>query len=182
MNGDEEHENRRNNLKCNACGTFFSSVFNLSYHEKTSHSTSNNAFESRFKCEQCNKTFCFRARLKKHIRSFHEKEKSHECIICKKKFFTKSHLKTHVRSVHEKLKPYECESCNKTFSTKETKTKHHKNIHEKEKNHFCEFCNKPFSNVSDLRKHELLARSFQCTKLFQKHKNASIHTILNHNT
>ena len=53
-----------------------------------------------FQCDQCNKQYCQKNHLNRHIASVHDKKKS-ECDQCNKQFSDKGSLKRHISAVHE---------------------------------------------------------------------------------
>ena len=77
-------------------------------------------------CKLCNKVFCNKHYLKKHIENVHEKTKI--CLICNKCFLA-SNIVVHLNSAHKKLKLHKCHTCNKTFSRKVILVNHEKQVH-----------------------------------------------------
>ena len=55
-----------------------------------------------FKCEQCDKSFEYQSRLRKHIKIYHDKIRDQICQHCNMAFFTLSHLNRHIKFKHEK--------------------------------------------------------------------------------
>ena len=73
------------------------------------------------------------SKLKRHVESVHEENKSYKCVICDYSCSQKDYLKRHFESVHEGKKPFKCEICKYSCSKKSTMKMHTKSIHEKKK-------------------------------------------------
>jgi len=89
-------------LTCNLCGLLVDSPTRLEFHYRTQHGSStvgggSPAMESRFSCEQCDKTFTVLSNLKRHIKTIHEKEKAYSCEVCNKSFSQHGNMKRHMK-------------------------------------------------------------------------------------
>lgn len=79
-----------------------------------------------FRCDQCEKTFPTRTRLRLH-RETHlarDERTKFECHLCDKSYFKTSHLDLHIDSFHRKLKPYTCKQCGSSFCTEQERDLH----------------------------------------------------------
>ena len=80
-----------------------------------------------YQCEVCEKKFCQKSNLKRHMLT-HTKVKDYECDICKMKFSLKSSLVRHFR-IHLGEKPYGCAECGKLFTVSSNRNKHIRTYH-----------------------------------------------------
>ncbi|KAA8495722.1 Protein glass [Porphyridium purpureum] len=80
-------------------------------------------------CVKCGKHFFRQNELRRHIRTVHEREKTHKCPHCLKLFSQSSHLVTHVRSVHERRMDFPCNICKYRFSVRSNQLKHMRRKH-----------------------------------------------------
>ena len=143
---------------------------------------------SKFKCDNCTKTFNREENLIRHISDVHIKayefacqhcgnlfkRKQHlnvhvldhhspfftnfECHICQKKFRQKQHRDRHIQEVHED-KNFQCVQCKKTFKQKSDRERHMKEVHESSKKNFkCPKCEKTFPRKSNQTRHTKLCR------------------------
>lgn len=76
----------------------------------------------------------------------------HVCDLCGKSYQRKTGLKRHVSTFHKKEKPFSCETCDKKFGRIDSLVKHGL-THTMEKNLICEICSKAFNQSSNLIKH-----------------------------
>lgn len=60
-------------------------------------------YDKKFKCEQCDKSFCQQQNLRRHILIIHENE-TYKCDLCDLAFYTKTYLKTHLKTHQRKNK------------------------------------------------------------------------------
>ncbi|XP_028037766.1 PR domain zinc finger protein 5-like [Bombyx mandarina] len=102
-----------------------------------------------FKCQQCSKEFCGRARLREHQLT-HE-EKSCICNICHKKMANRVCLKMHLR-IHTGECPYTCEHCGEKFRSSSILSTHIQKKHA-EKTVSCPSCDSMFHFVREMRHH-----------------------------
>ncbi|XP_045781041.1 zinc finger protein 141-like isoform X3 [Maniola jurtina] len=76
-----------------------------------------------FTCDICNKNYCHKNSLKRHIGLMHGDGKAYVCGWCDKKYSTQSHLNAHT-VIHTEHKKFSCTTCNSKFSTKRSLTVH----------------------------------------------------------
>lgn len=76
----------------------------------------------------------------------------HICDLCGKSYQRKTGLKRHVLTFHKKERPFSCETCDKKFGRMDSLVKHGL-THTMEKNLICEMCSKAFNQSSNLIKH-----------------------------
>ena len=119
-----------------------------------------------FNCNQCDKTFDKRRKLKYHNNYVHLKKFTHikvkkvvTCKICNKNFDSK-YLKAHQTSVHLGIKSVSCDECGKSFSNKSDLKRHLKNVHLKIKRitkgesiKNCDKCDMSFHTIEKLKTH-----------------------------
>ena len=86
--------------------------------------------EKKFKCEECDKAFPARAKLKDHVIIIHRKIKRFECHICGEKAFTKHGIKKHIER-HGKGEVFKCEHCDFETDMRNQKYKHIASAHKK---------------------------------------------------
>ncbi|XP_075963316.1 uncharacterized protein LOC142967708 [Anarhichas minor] len=136
------------------------------------------AGEKRFRCSECEKTFCNRGNLKRHM-IIHTGEKPFSCSVCKTSFNTSSHLRTHMR-IHTGEKPFSCSVCEKSF-TRSGDLKSHMIIHTVEKPFSCSVCKKSFNHRSNLLSHVIIhtgEKPFSCSvcdKRFMRKADLKVH-------
>ncbi|XP_045781763.1 zinc finger protein 652-like isoform X22 [Maniola jurtina] len=96
---------------CGACGRKFFKKSLVLRHQKFFH-----LGESRYRCEQCDRSFYDKSVLNKHM-IIHKPEKPFICDVCQKGFKAKEHLQRHLM-IHDNVKPYACQMCKKMFVQK----------------------------------------------------------------
>ena len=113
-----KHENIHKGIqyKCTECShvtndksNLLKHMKNIHYKETTKCPTCNKEFKTigsryshdcqRSYCDQCDKNFAFKSKLKEHIKIKHEGY-SYPCLLCNYKAGQKTHLRTHVRLKH----------------------------------------------------------------------------------
>ncbi|KAM7352487.1 uncharacterized protein ACRADG_004981 [Cochliomyia hominivorax] len=113
---------------------------------------SQNKIEQKYKCLECNKTFQFKAWLKKHFNYKHTSLRSFKCAICLKLFRSKQTLEEHQR-VHEKVREHViCRVCGREYSCAKS-LKIHLRLHTQEKPFKCAKCEKTFRTSGHLKQH-----------------------------
>ena len=76
-------------------------------------------------CSLCGKSFRFKAELKRHIRSFHLKERLFKCKECPKAYTDPTPLRHHTNATHGDGSTFSnCAQCKKTFTTKRRYLEH----------------------------------------------------------
>lgn len=129
-------------FECIHCQTSFGTHYHLQRHLKRSHKIYFKKQKKELlllenqishKCQFCDKKFCARSDLQKHINFHHTlMEKQFLCKKCLKRFRTKGNLKEHLQ-VHlkkEERKMYQCSKCcHVSFTLKTSLTRHLKKFH-----------------------------------------------------
>ena len=132
-------------VPCEHCGKEVKQS-NMDMHYKNNHAT------PRYTCNQCGKTFYFKALMVNHIAVMHEGQKNHVCDLCGAKFGIKKSLERHVRCQHEDYRPHICEYCQKAFHTLQ-KLQKHISGHIKDKLYVCPVCEAKFYYQDNVRMH-----------------------------
>ena len=99
-----------------------------------------------YKCDNCNKQFMFRSKLKQH-RCKHILQKLFKCFYggCNRSYKHPQDLKRHT-ATHQQIK-FECEMCDKTFGQKHL-LKHHAAVHTNVMLYHCPICNAGFLSTT----------------------------------
>ena len=125
----------------------------------------NKGSHKKFECDICGKMYANKARVKFHIKNYHQQAtESTVCAQCDGRFATASSLKKHVERVHSQRKELFCtiDGCNSSFYTKKDRTDHMRKKHRLNILH-CENCNKEFAYERNLKRHIL-----RCGKAIKK--------------
>ncbi|ELT99475.1 hypothetical protein CAPTEDRAFT_154004 [Capitella teleta] len=180
------HANGQYRYRCDQCGQFFSSSYNLKGHVISKH-----AKDQAFKCVGCAKEYSYKQskrhrkktnpinlvcsvcgkqcrkpyELRLHMRG-HENDRPFECGVCRKRFVSKCYLNKHTRDVHD-ASHLKCKECCIGFESKEQLREHCENhSHHIQWPYQCSHCDKSFPKRSVLvahqRQHEG-KRHFKCT-------------------
>ncbi|XP_063881682.1 zinc finger protein 347-like [Scylla paramamosain] len=134
--------------------------------------------ESKFECQQCDKTFLSRQGLDYHTLT-HRGVRNYECGECHKKFTTKSHLTRHTLT-HSGVRNYECDECSKKFTTKCHLTRHTL-THSGVRNCECDECGKKFTRKSSLNTHTLTHSGVKNYKCDECQAEPRLHALLTAN-
>ena len=100
-----------------------------------------------FKCDSCDKSFCKKTDLARHIK-LHSADKPHVCDTCDKAFRHKYDLNRHYK-VHTGEKSYSCDMCKRAYCQKKSLIEHMK-AHTGEKSNKSDSCDKSFSDNNSL--------------------------------
>ncbi|XP_045615645.2 uncharacterized protein [Procambarus clarkii] len=144
--------------KCETCGFFCSSPFNLDTHRKK------HLDDRPYRCELCERTFVRRDFLDQHMEQIHKNSKS-KCEVCGKLFSRKDVLKRHL-AVHNN-ETYDCEVCSKKFSRKD-RLASHKKVHKLNCDYKCSLCPASFTRKNILDKHEKVHKTKEQCKVCYK--------------
>ena len=136
------------NHPCPICAKVFKKKFSLNVHINAAHDEEG---KTRYKCDQCNKGFASKDRLKAHFVS-HTDEKRFPCTTCAKKFKTKRDLLNHDK-IHSGVKPFKCSFCGKAFINS-FQLRRHDLIHTGVMDYSCASCGKAFNQKVNLAVHE----------------------------
>ncbi|XP_058824838.1 zinc finger protein 677-like [Topomyia yanbarensis] len=132
--------------KCDLCEKQFSTVANLTKHQKQNHDR-----VRLFKCDICEREFYTVHHMTKHKRT-HFDDRPHICNVCGKGFLENSHLEYHKRT-HTGERPYKCDLCSKQFLRSSHLTQHRRK-HTDGQQHKCELCGRGFSDNTALMRHK----------------------------
>lgn len=137
-----------------------------------------------YECNYCNKRYCYKPYLAKHIKFEHENAEGFRCTFCNKTFYTPSLLQVHLVK-HTQEKNFLCLECGGRFVTK-TSLLYHTRLHTGEKPYQCEHCDEAFISASrrmdHVRRHHMIPslkcdiceRIFKATGSLLKHKKRHI--------
>jgi len=146
--------------------------------------------EENLRCSQCLKKFSNEAKLNRHIKNVHNKERPHQCNQCSKNYSEGYKLTRHIKIVHNKERPYQCNQCLRKFGQSDKLTMHIKIVHNKEKPHACSQpgCAQKFGLKINLKRHMMMVHGFekphqcsQCLKKFMSRTVLTVHIDIVHN-
>lgn len=115
----------------------------------------NKGTQRRFSCDVCGKEYANKARVKFHLKNFHqEATNSTVCGICDGRYSTPTSLRKHVERVHTRKRDVLCtkEGCNMSFFTNKDRADHLRNKHRVNMLK-CENCRKEFAYKRNLKRH-----------------------------
>ena len=145
--------------ECKVCHQTFPGPNTLRSH-MLSHSS-----ESKYSCEICGKVYKYRAGLKIHKDTAHNKnqeKKLYTCEVCGIVYAKKGSLNHHIIMTNHTgvnqiaaLKwAKKCNHCGKMFGCNRKLQRHISQVHVRDKQLVCQFCGKCFSDPSNLRQHK----------------------------
>ena len=109
---------------CTLCDTLFDQSYLLKLHLKKAHNVTDHVpgqIKAKHKCKLCDKVYCRKESVRRHIREDHEGRKpakngeTFQCQQCDKAYDRKDTLRRHVRIVHEAAQAGYCDSCDGAF-------------------------------------------------------------------
>ncbi|PSN53365.1 hypothetical protein C0J52_03806 [Blattella germanica] len=103
-------------------------------------------------CAHCNKEFNTKAKLKQHLYSHAQENKSFICEYCGKGFPFNQKLKIHLLTHGEGETMFECKECGKKLGTKGSYELHCSS--HAEASYLCEICGKSLKYIRSLRVHQ----------------------------
>nr|XP_045599641.1 protein suppressor of hairy wing-like isoform X1 [Procambarus clarkii] len=164
--------------KCNICTSSFKYFYLLTRHIKACHeSKPAPPPKRRYKCGECEREYCAKSRLEKHINHVHAnpERRVFHCTLCNLTFSSSSRRVRHYRSVHRDRNAPHCSECTMYFETVEDL-----NIHRQEHKMNCAVCNKSFLRRDSLREHLLIHNGPKlpcpyCSKTFTQNSNLKRH-------
>ena len=104
------------------------------------------------RCEECNKHFSSKSKLKEHFRNVHKDPE--ECEICAKWFSSKKAKARHMKRSHDQ-ETFMCPYCPKSFTRKDNVSRHIETVHRTIPTITCKKCGYKFSRTDLLLKHML---------------------------
>ena len=120
-------------------------------HMQSSHGEEKDSV-TRFKCEQCDKIFDRKDRLKVHGIK-HSQEKNYLCTLCPKRFKNMDSLRLHKKR-HNGDEDFKCEHCEKRYVASSLLKAHIRDKHEISPEMFtCDHCKKEFNKKAKLKIH-----------------------------
>lgn len=165
--------------KCDLCGKVYKKLNSLKVHIRNTHQEKDPTKPNQRSgpCTICNKTFCDKFRLKRHMMC-HSGDRPFACTLCDKRFLDNSKLKYHMATTHSDARPHKCCECGKTFALKQILKAHLRVVHNHLKvtntkddtpaefvPYICDICGKSFKSSVYLRSHEVVhseKRDFFC--------------------
>ena len=109
---------------CTLCDTMFDQSYLLKLHLKKAHNVTDHVpgqVRPKHKCKLCDKVYCRKESVRRHIREDHEGRKqaqsgeTYKCQQCDKVYGRKDALRRHVRLIHEAVQAGYCDSCDGAF-------------------------------------------------------------------
>lgn len=137
------------NYVCEICGVGFITEKLKSGHLRI-HEDS-----GRFECNDCDKTFCSKQKLRLHSRRCHIwNGKINKCCLCEERFVDYWRKIDHLVKVHGlPAEDYRCQACNQTFNDRRTLVRHTKRDHLLDRKHECTECDMKFFDRRNLQEH-----------------------------
>ena len=163
---------------CTECNKSLSSGWSLRQHMQT-HTSS--VDRTRYPCSVCEKAFCDKSSLNKHIKSVHMGYRPFKCTECDRTFSERKTMAEHLRT-HTGERPFLCTFCPKTFK-RVSELNHHIRWHTGETKHTCDTCGRGFRRLSELQRHMTLhteEKPYQCSICGKEFRNFSVlreHTL-----
>lgn len=165
----QAHMNKHfSNYICDVCGTGFVNLSQVTIH-KDSHADGTHT------CNNCDKVFKSRKKLKAHIRLTHLATlEKYKCFYCGEKFKNRNIKKQHMIQTHGvEYADFKCNACERTF--KGSKSLHNLMRKDHSLTRFpCDLCDSVFCRPDRLKRHQLMhsgIKAFKCavcTKSFAR--------------
>lgn len=137
---------------CSECSKTFPSPESLHEHVQLIHEQSTRLASNRYLCNICQKEFCLKGDLTRHLNS-HNGIKPYECEHCNKTFTLKSNLRQHL-TTHQVDKNFQCPMCSKSFGNRRNLSLHLRRHEQARANFTCTKCGRSFLAKSDHFFHE----------------------------
>lgn len=137
---------------CSECSKTFPSPESLHEHVQLIHEQSTRLASNRYLCNICQKEFCLKGDLTRHLNS-HNGIKPYECEHCNKTFTLKSNLRQHL-TTHQVDKNFACPMCSKSFGNRRNLNLHLRRHEQARANFTCTKCGRSFLAKSDHFFHE----------------------------
>jgi len=165
---------------CSICSATFDRPSGLSSHMIVKHNVG-----VKLKCAVCNQSCTTKSRLETHMR-VHTNEKPFKCSLCPIAYKQSTDLKRHINSFHLKQKPcFPCETCGKSYSKRFLLNAHLLDHSGKPKPYPCSDCDRSYILKSALKHHirsahthanERLFPCAICGKAFRSNRHRDKHT------
>ena len=149
---EEVHFKTEEVYDCPLCNMVFATKSMLLCHRRITHNDRSNSKSSRFKCDECGKTFLQKSGLRTHF-TIHTGEKPFQCEICCLKFRLNSSLQRHICREHFTSKPFKCDKCGKDFGHNSDLMHHVRSVHATERLFVCQICDEKFTTNVVLMRH-----------------------------
>ena len=147
---DKDNQNKlekEGEYECEICDQKFIQKFLLNLHNKDCH-------VQLHQCDQCEKSFEDKTKLRNHIDSIHGGLKTFNCDFCDRKYSNKRDLENHIKK-HDSNSDYEykCDTCEKSFCSENEKVRHIYIVHKGHKSQQCGICKKTFTRFCFMKRH-----------------------------
>ncbi|XP_054719584.1 zinc finger protein 37-like [Uloborus diversus] len=164
---------------CSECSKTFPSPESLHEHVQLIHEQSTRLASNRYLCNICQKEFCLKGDLTRHLNS-HNGVKPYECEYCNKTFTLKSNLRQHL-TTHRMDKNFSCPMCSKTFGNRRNLNLHLRRHEQARANFTCTKCGRSFLAKSDHFFHDC-TKAETSSSAENPHTPLSSSSVINSNT
>ncbi|CAL1281163.1 unnamed protein product [Larinioides sclopetarius] len=177
---DNNHQSSSVGLSfCSECSKTFPSPESLHEHVQLIHEQSTRLASNRYLCNICQKEFCLKGDLTRHLNS-HNGVKPYECEHCNKTFTLKSNLRQHL-TTHRMDKSFACPMCSKSFGNRRNLNLHLRRHEQARANFTCTKCGRSFLAKSDHFFHDCV-KNETSSSLENPHTPLSANAVINGNT
>ena len=119
-----------------------------------------------FPCDECDKTYSSKWKLKTHKIKVHHQGVAPTCTICSQEFSsTNTALKRHLQEIHQNVKRFNCAVCDYQAFRPNQLAEHNRKVHGHSKL-VCKNCNKEFNILRCLKNHQKVCG----VNVIQQHK------------
>ncbi|GFT29447.1 zinc finger protein 418 [Nephila pilipes] len=178
---DSNHQSPSVGLSfCSECSKTFPSPESLHEHVQLIHEQSTRLASNRYLCNICQKEFCLKGDLTRHLNS-HNGVKPYECEHCNKTFTLKSNLRQHL-TTHRMDKNFACPMCSKSFGNRRNLNLHLRRHEQARANFTCTKCGRSFLAKSDHFFHDCVKNETSSSSLENPHTPLSTNAVINGNT
>ncbi|XP_015930388.1 zinc finger protein 235 [Parasteatoda tepidariorum] len=165
---------------CSECSKTFPSPESLHEHVQLIHEQSTRLASNRYLCNICQKVFCLKGDLTRHLNS-HNGVKPYECEHCNKSFTLKSNLRQHL-TTHQVDKSFACPMCSKSFGNRRNLNLHLRRHEQARANFTCTKCGRSFLAKSDHFFHDCVKNETSSSSLESSQTPLSANAVINNNT
>ncbi|XP_035221818.1 zinc finger protein 37-like [Stegodyphus dumicola] len=178
---DNNHQSPSAGLSfCSECSKTFPSPESLHEHVQLIHEQSTRLASNRYLCNICQKEFCLKGDLTRHLNS-HNGVKPYECEHCNKTFTLKSNLRQHL-TTHRVDKSFACPMCSKSFGNRRNLNLHLRRHEQARANFTCTKCGRSFLAKSDHFFHDCMKDETSTSPLENSRTPVSTNTVINNAT